>query len=452
MQEIRELAGSGMNIARINLSHGDHDSHAESIANIRKVNEELPYPIGILLDTRGAEIRTHDLKTPMEVTKGDTVTFLPYGTNADESKKELMVNYDTFADDVRETNCILLDNGELSFDIEEIKADGSVVATAKQNGTIGSRRHVNLPGAYVDLPSITDKDWEDIRFGIDQDIDYVALSFIREAEEVEAVRDLLDEKASQTRIITKIETQQAVDDVVRIIEASDGIMVARGDLGAEVPFDKLPAMQNEIVMRCKDAGKPVIVATHMLESMKEQPIPTRAEITDVAHAAVTSADATMLSGETASGKHPVVALEAMSRILASTEEYNKRFTPPYELPVHDSAEGEAEAAVTLADTSDADAIIVFTRTGKSARLVSKFRPSVPIITFASTESLQGKITLHYGVLPFFTEFKAPEETVQAALEQAKNLGLLSAGQTVVLLSDTQAKEGAITSVQVREVS
>jgi len=433
---IESLAEHGMNIARVNLSHGTQQQHKETVSILRKLNES-GHCIGIMFDTRGGEIRTGERQTPLPVTKGQEVTFVPEGRPCPDSC--VSINYDGFADDVRETDCILLDNGELSFDIVTINDDGTVIGRAAQDGEIGSRRHINLPGADVDLPSITDKDWEDIAFAVEQEADFVALSFIRTSDDINAVRAFITEKGSGMQLIAKIETAQAVEHIAEIINASDGIMVARGDLGAEVPFEDVFVIQNELVTRCRDAGKPVIVATHMLESMREHPIPTRAEVTDVAHAAETGADATMLSGETASGKHPPVAVDAMRRILEATECYRCRFDVGLPSAVHNDREAQAEAAVALANSSDADALVVFTREGNTARLVSKFRPNVPIIGVAATKEIQRRIQLLYGVYPVQTTFGKPEETVQAGLDAAVAAGYIAKGQKIVLISDAEAK-------------
>jgi len=447
---IEKLAKNGMNIARINVSHGTQEQHAETIRILKKLNASGAYCIGILIDTKGAEIRTEERKEALEIAEGEQVIFSP--TSVESDKKVIVVNYDRFSSDVRETDRILLDNGELSFAINEIRDDGTVLATANEAGKIGSRRHVNLPGADIDLPSISKRDWEDIAFAVKQNVDFLALSFIRTAEEVQTVRDYLDKNDSNIFIVSKIETKKAVDNLGEIIEVSDGIMIARGDLGADVPFEDLAVIQKEATQRCRDAGKPVIVATHMLESMIEHPMPTRAEVTDVAYAGESEVDATMLSGETASGKHPFKAVNAMDRILRKIEEYVCRFPKRLETAIHNERESRAEATVYLADTSKADAILVFTKTGQTAQDVSKFRPKVPIIAMAPTEEVQRRIQLLYGVFPYVIPFGESEHTVEMAIEEAKNAGMVQKGQRLVLVSDVQAKDSPVSSIQVRTVS
>jgi len=447
---MESLARNGMDIARLNLSHGTYDQHRTTVAAIRKLCDAGPYCIGIMFDTKGAEIRTGLRPSPLAVTEGDEILFVEEGKA--RSPADIEVNYGAFASDVRETDRILIDNGELAFGIVRILPDGSVLGRAQQSGTIGSRRHINLPGADLDLPPLTADDWKDIAFAIEQGADFLALSFIRTADDVRAVRAFVRERKGGIQIIAKIETRQSVENIAEILNVSDGIMVARGDLGAEVPFEDVFVIQNELVARCRDAGKPVIVATHMLESMTEHPMPTRAEVTDVAHAAELGADATMLSGETASGKHPALAVEAMRRIIVATEEYGQRFRTAYPAAVHNEQEAQAEAAVSLADASGADALVVFTREGNTARVVSKFRPRVPVIAVTSSAETQRRVKLYYGVTPVVVTFSDPESTVQAGLRAAKEAGLIHTGERAVLISDSEAKDAPVSTVQMREIA
>jgi len=363
------------------------------------------------------------------------------------------VNYDGFANDVRETNTILIDNGTISCAIVSIEPDGSVVARAQDAGMVGSRRHINLPGADIDLPSLTKKDWDDIAFGAEQGVDFVALSFIRNAEEIAEVRSLLRKKGSDMQILTKIETRSAVEEnLASIIAASDGIMIARGDLGTDIPIEELPAYQDEIVIRCRDAGKPVIVATHMLESMSAFPIPTRAEVTDVAHAATSRADATMLSGETATGKHPVKCVEMMDRILRATETHEARLQERPEVAVHNEREARADAAVTLAYSTRADAIVAFTRSGQTPRDIAKFRPMIPVIAITPEATVQRKLSLIYGVCALQVPFAAPETTIASGIEAAKRRGIVKRGMRVVLLADAPTHDQNVSTVQMRDIT
>ena len=431
------LADEGMNVARLNFSHGTQSGHKEIIDRIAKFNSSHELQVATMLDTKGAEIRTGDVQDPISILKGQEVLFSSTAAASRADKRtRIEVSYDGFAKDVIETDTILIDNGELSFDIVNVEKDGSVVARAREDGTIGTRRHINLPGADIDLPSITESDWKDLRFGAELNMDFLALSFIRNEEEVKEVRSMLDLIGSTSRIISKIETQKGVDNIKAIIDVSDGIMVARGDLGADVPFENLPAIQDEIVCRCRDAGKPVIIATHMLESMTEHPIPTRAEVTDTAHAVDTGADATMLSGETASGDHPVLSLQAMVRIHRATEQHMARLKTSYEIRFKDQEEEEMDKAVTKALKEEVEAIVLITDTGRTARNISKFRPSIPIIALTKNRVIQRSLLLNYGVFPLVVPFDtSDDDIIRSGVKLALKLGLLTKGQKVLQLKD-----------------
>ena len=450
-EQILALIKAGMNVARINLSHGNRDDLTHAIRTVQDINGK-GFTVPILVDTRGSAIRTGIVSTPVSIQEGREVVFsskpLP-----DEKRPVILVNYDGFVKDVRGTEKIIVDNGTLSFDLLSVEKNGAVITKALDTGSIGSRRHINLPGADINLPAITEQDWDDIAFCIGQGIDYIALSFVRSAEEVQSLRRFLDEHTSDVAIITKIETRQAVEkNLGEIIEASDGIMVARGDLGTEIPIEDLPASQDEIVSRCRDAGKPVIVATQMLESMIVNPLPTRAEATDISHAATTRADATMLSGETSVGRYPVKCVETMDRILRETEAHEARIHHRFEGAVHNDREARAEAAVSLAHSTHADAIFAFTKTGRTARDVTRFRPSIPVIACTPNDRTRRKLALLYGVFPLLTPFSTPEETVNAGIEAARKTGLVASGAQIVLLADTQAKDAPVSTVQMREIA
>ncbi len=448
------LADKGMCVARMNFSHGNHETHAKVLAEIRAANEELkkrkePSCIAILLDTKGPEVRTGDVASPLVVKRGDEVIFS--STPIKDAKLPVIeVMHDKFSDDVRHAKTILVDNGESSFEVVSIEKNGSVIAKANDDASIGSRRHVNLPGVNLSMPSITQKDWEDIAFGVENNVDFVALSFVRTSQEIEEVRGFIKSKGAGTQVIAKIETLLATENIESIVAASDGVMVARGDLGAEVPFERVPVLQDRIVNLCKASGKPVIVATHMLESMISKPMPTRAEVTDIAHAATTGTDATMLSGETASGKYPLGALDAMARVLEETEQHVFATSKMEEQPIADEREARAEAAVKLAASINAKAVVVITRSGMTALDVVKFRPRIPVLAFTPFETVQHQLNLSYGTKPFVIEYSEdPESTVATALKLAQSAGLLERGDRIVLVSDTKAHELIVNTVQVR---
>ncbi len=440
-----------MDIARINFSHGDASTHLATIRAVKEVNKSKGCTIALMLDTKGAEIRTGEVTTPIEIVKGQEVVFSPTPLPK-ETRPVILVNYDKLAVDVLKAESILLDNGVMSFEVVSTGKDGTVVARSHDTGHIGSRRHINLPGADISLPSMMKKDWSDLELGIEEEMDYVALSFIRTADEMREVSAFLKKNNSTMRTIAKIETRQAVANIDSIIDASDGIMVARGDLGAEMPFEKIPAIQDMIVEKSRQAGKPVIVATQMLESMIENPMPTRAEVTDVAHAAVTRADTTMLSAESAVGKHPIESVSAMARILEETESHQSSESH------HDifCALGErsalADAAVSMALSVKSPAIIVLTRTGKTAQAVSHFRSNLPIIAMTESPAVERALQMFHGVRTLHVDFDMdPETTIERALEALKKLPFLKSGQKVVVISDTKSRTGSVHTVHIRMI-
>ena len=456
-RQIETLARKGMNILRFNLCHGAWDEHRRTIKIVKALNHKLaaagklPSCISMLLDVKGAEVRTGVVAVPLKIRARELVVFslkpLPR-----EKKQVVIVNHRGFSKDAKQADQILLDNGKMSFELVSVRGDGSVVARAIQEGSIGSRRHVNLPGANLDLPSITKEDWVSIRHAADERIDFLGLSFIRKPEEIEEVRRYLQRRNVAIGLIAKIETRQALANLREIIDVSDAVMVARGDLGAEIPFEQLPVVQDQIVSLCRSAGKPVIVATHMLESMVENPIPTRAEVTDIAHAAMTSTDLTMLSGETASGSHPLLALSAMDRVLRETEAHLGLSRRMLSAEIRTERDAQAESAVNLALSADAAVILVMSRTGQFARELARFRPHVPVAAFTPDAGVQRALQLSFGVTPLVIPFSSdPERTVEAALVKAKKAGLLRRGEKFVLVSDMKAHSETVSTIQVRPV-
>jgi len=448
-EKLKALLEAGMGIARVNIAHGSEEQRRGLLQSVQNVSALSGRPIATLLDVKGPEIRTADRDEPLEVQQGDIVIFAPsYGT---ADGKTVCVNYDAFAKDVRGCTQILVDGGALVFEVKQISGN-EVHATAMTNGSITSRRHVNVPGAHISLPSVTEKDWHAIAMGIEEQVDFVAVSFVRSAADIELVRARLHEKSSSMKIIAKIETQQAVEHIAAIIDASDGIMVARGDLGVELPFESIPALQDDIVRLCRRTGKPVIVATHMLESMIDHPLPTRAEVTDVAHAASTYTDAVMLSGETATGQYPIRSVQAMSRILEETERARPSLSLDEHACVHDEREARVHAALSMANALDCPAIFVCTRSGKTATALSMLRPRVPLYAFTPAEYIQRQLQLFFGIRPYCIPFSDdPEETVTAALACIREEGVFPQGTRIVFVSDAKVSSGLVSSVQVRSV-
>ncbi|MDB4978683.1 MAG: pyruvate kinase [Candidatus Peribacteria bacterium] len=451
---VTSLAKAGMNIARLNFSHGSLESHRETIKMLRGFNDKGDINMAIMLDTKGSEIRTGDVETPITITKGQEVIFSYEDITDTKGLQVIKVNYPEFAKDVQQAKYILLDNGELFFDI--VKAtDTHAHGRAQGDGSIGSRRHINLPGAHVSLPSVTEKDYADIAMGCQEQVDFVALSFVRTAQDIREVREFIKKNNSTMQIIAKIENDIAVQNIAEIIQESDAVMVARGDLGAEIPIERVPAIQDEIVLHCREAGKPVIVATHMLESMILHPLPTRAEVTDIAHAAVTGTDTTMLSGEMAAGKYPVESLEMMARVLVETETH---MPTAEQIFCHEDLQEEpaiarALAAVTMATALENPLIVVLSQTGTTARALSRCRSAFPIVAFTADPLLQRRMQILFGVQPLLLPYDTdPETTIQAAFSELKKRGIRKAGDKVVLLSKVSVHDENVNSIQVRTVS
>lgn len=457
-QNIDRIGRMGVAVCRLNFSHGNYEVHGTTIKTIKAVNAAKGHSLAIMLDTKGPEVRTGDVEKPIVVKAGELYTFTSKPTGK-EKYPAIKVDYPSFSTDVKNARCILIDNGAIEFTVESIEKSGAVIARALEDGKIGSRRHVNLPGAHISLPSFTKKDWEDIEFGVKMGVDFIATSFVRSGKDIQTLKKFLAKHGSDAEIIAKIETPEAVHNIDAIVEHADGIMVARGDLGAEVPFEDVPAIQDELVRKCRSVGKPVIVATHMLESMILSPMPTRAEVTDIAYAAKSQADSTMLSGETTTGLFPFKAIDAMCRVLAKNEKKDAQVIG--KLQVRKSKKGikeemprheQALAASVLASSVAADAMIVLSKTGKTAREVSHCRPPVPIFTFTPSASVQRKLMLLWGVfpqeLPFTENF---DKTLESALALASKKNLVKKGQRVVIVSDVRTTGKPVVTVQTRTI-
>jgi len=449
---LRQLIDAGVHVFRLNMSHANHDWVRTIVDRIRKIEKDIRKPIGILMDTQGPAIRTGDLDHSLELKEGDTFTFTVRG-HVSEEERSVDTNYDDLINDINVDDVVLVDNGVIHMVVRE-KNERELNCEVLTPGTMGSRRHINLPGIKVNLPALTKKDLEDVKCGVACEVDYIALSFAREGNDIQMLRQVLDAEgaANHIDIIAKIEDQSAVRNMDEIIEAADGVMVARGDLGIEVPFEELPIIQRSIVKKCVAKKKPVIVATHMLESMIENPVPTRAEITDVANAVYEEADAIMLSGETTIGKYPVQCVKILDRVASRIERSgNIRFHESIQLD-HERHRVVA-SAVHLADQIQADAIFIFSRTGRSARTCAALRPRwTPIFAFTPDINLVNRLTLNYGIRPNHLDFgNDPMETIQLAEELVVNRGVLQPGAKLVVLSDILVKERSFYSVQLRQL-
>ena len=446
---LEQLANAGMNVVRLNMSHGDHESHARVIKAVRTLNKKRHHPIAVLIDTQGPEIRTGDIHNELDLKQGDEISVVARGED-DVEASSIRINYENLIDDVEIGDKITVDNGLINLEVLS-KEDRVMRCRVVDGGVLKSKRHVNLPGIRVNLPAITEKDKRDIEFAIEQEVDFIALSFVRDAEDIHQLHQLLGDKADKIQVISKIEDQEGVKNVREIIKVSDGLMVARGDLGVEIAIEKLPRVQRRIIRLCAQEGKRVIVATHMLESMIENPMPTRAEVTDVANAVYEEADAIMLSGETTIGKYPVKCVEILDRIARSIElSRGLRFTD--NLILKNDKEEIAAAAVKLAESIKAKAIIVPTRQGRMAGYVTNCHPQAPIIcAFTNDSRTRRQLVLNRNVLSFRINFSEdPEKTLATAANILIERAEFTPEDRLVVISDALAGSG-IDAIQIRKL-
>jgi pyruvate kinase len=419
------------------------------VQEIRAAAKARGVTVGIMMDTQGPAIRTGDLPVALDLQPGQTFTLTVRGEKSEELRS-VDVNYENFINDINVGDIVLIDNGQIHMKVLAKHAN-KVECEVLTPGKLGSRRHINLPGVKVSLPALTAKDLADVKLGLEVGVDYLALSFVREARDIQQLRAIIEESANEPLIIAKIEDQEAIENLQSIIAAADGIMVARGDLGMEVPYEELPIIQRRIVKSCLRIGRPVIVATHMLESMIENPLPTRAEVTDVANAIFEQADAIMLSGETTVGKYPLKCMEVFNRIATRIErsgganyQENAEFSTARQKLV--------KSAVVMADDLKADAILVFTIHGHMARYTSWMRPrSSPIYAICPDQRVATSLALFRNVTPYVAHFSAdaPGETINGALAMLQKAGVLKRGNTVVIIGSIVSGEELIDAVQMR---
>ena len=397
---IRELYKAGMNVARLNMSHSDHRKAKKVIGWIKKLNEKVKNPVGILLDTQGPEIRTGDTSEIVDLEPGQLVSFT-IRDKVDVETTSIRVHYDELIQSVDEGTLISLDNGLLNFKVLN-KSKNQLECQVLDGGKLGSKRHVNLPGIRINLPSVTEKDKKDIAFGLKEDVDFIALSFVRDASDISDLKKVIKNRSKKVKIISKIEDREGLSNIEEICEASDGVMVARGDLGIETDLSNLPNIQRKIMSNCAKYGVRSIVATHLLESMIENPTPTRAEVTDVANAIYEGADAVMLSGETTIGKHPIESVDFIHRIAKQTEKYR---TLGYEdkLVIDTDWQHLGVAAKNIAESINADGIIAITRSGQTAEIVSNAKPFlIPIYAFSNNKKTIKHLSLAGSVNAFYS--------------------------------------------------
>jgi pyruvate kinase len=440
---------AGVDVFRLNFSHGKHEDHASVINIITTINEQYPFNIAILADLQGPKLRIGEVENNgVELLLGDTITFTM--EKCIGTKSRVYLSYPNFHSDVKVGEKILIDDGKIEVRITEIHSNFDVSAVVTTPGLLSSKKGINLPETKISLPALTQKDLIDIDFIISQNIDWVALSFVRKPDDIHQLRSILKEKGSNAKIIAKIEKPEAIEHIREIILASDAIMVARGDLGVELPVEQIPMIQKNIIRKCIHRAKPVIIATQMMESMIDRVKPNRSEITDVANAVLEGADAVMLSGETAMGNHPSLVVETMSKIIAEVEKeeivYNKNLIPQPHSPSFLS-DALCYNACKIADDVNANAIIGMTQSGFTGFMLSSFRPKSRLYIFTKTQSLVNQLSLSWGVQAFYYDKEnSLDEIINDQIEIIKSKGLLIEGDVVINTGSTPVKEHLPTNV------
>lgn len=431
-----KLARANMDVARFNFSHGDYNEHGNRYELLKRARREVNRPIAALLDTKGPEIRTGVLTDHKKVTLQAGQHFILTTEPCEGTCEKVFINYTELNGDVTTGNHILIDDGLIDLEVERVEGP-EIHCTVVNGGELGEKKGVNVPNVSIKLPGLTDKDIEDIKFGIKEGFDFVAASFVRNAACVKQIRALIDEAGSNMQIIAKIENQEGLDNLDEIIEAADGIMVARGDMGVEIEAHKIPHIQKEIIRKCNIAGKVVITATQMLDSMIRNPRPTRAEVTDVANAVYDGTDAVMLSGETAMGKYPYEALSMMAQIVEDTERfldyniYNSREVD--EKLMSNVSNAVCQATVSTASALHAAAIVTPSVSGFTARMISKYRPKTHIIALSPSQSTVRQMMLLWGVKPVWARrADTTDELVESSLDELKSRELVKEGDIAVV--------------------
>ncbi|QGU00187.1 Pyruvate kinase [Candidatus Syntrophocurvum alkaliphilum] len=431
---LQQLINNGMNVARLNFSHGSYEEHKNRINNVREASNKQGQPVAIMLDTRGPEIRTgllEDKKVMLESGQ----KFILTNRDIEGNKNEVQINYPNLPNEVSEGTSILLSDGLISLQVEQV-TETDIICTVVNGGELGERKGVNVPGIRINLPFLSTKDIEDIHFGIDNEVDFIAASFVRSAEDVLEIKRILEEREADIGIIAKIESQSGVDNLEDIIKVADGVMVARGDLGVEIPAEEVPIVQNTMIEKCNFAGKIVIIATQMLDSMINNPRPTRAEVSDVANAIFSGSDAIMLSGETAAGKYPIEVVETMARIAKRAEEvypYREVLRQKRSLETLSVTDAISYATCATAMNLGASAIITATRTGNTAAMVAKYRPQAKIIAVTPEKKLINRLLLFWGVYPVLSEETiGTDQMLEESIKQSLTNKLISNGDLVIL--------------------
>ncbi|MEK8126783.1 pyruvate kinase [Paenibacillus filicis] len=457
LEMFKKLIGAGMNVARLNFSHGDFEEHGNRIKNVREACKELGRSdVAILLDTKGPEIRTGKLKDDqkVELVQDQLITLTTEEIVGDAER--VHITYRDLYKDVRVGSTILIDDGLIGLTVEDIQGT-DIVCRIKNGGLLGGKKGVNVPGVKINLPGITEKDANDIIFGIQQGVDFIAASFVRKASDVIEIREILERhNANHIQIISKIENQEGVDNLDEILEVSDGLMVARGDLGVEIPAEDVPIVQKAMIKKCNQAGKPVITATMMLDSMQRNPRPTRAEASDVANAIFDGTDAVMLSGETAAGKYPIESVQTMARIAERAEtalEHREILVRQSNAQQTTVTEAISQAVANSALDLQARAILTATESGYTARMVSKYRPKAPIVAVTPDERVLRRLSLVWGVIPLIGEScTSTDQLFEMAVDASVKHGHVSLGDLVVITAGVPVgRSGTTNLIKVHQV-
>ena len=447
---IKKLHEAGMNVARLNMSHSDHKKAKRIIDRIKKLNRSIETPVGILLDTQGPEIRTGDTSQVVNLEPGQLVSFT-IRDEVDVETTSIRVHYDELIQSVNVGTLISLDNGLLNFKVLN-KSKNELECKVLDGGKLGSKRHVNLPGIRINLPSVTEKDKRDISFGLKEDVDFIALSFVRNASDIDDLRKVLKNKIKKVKIISKIEDKEGLSNIEEICEVSDSVMVARGDLGIETDLANLPNIQRKIMSNCAKYGVRSIVATHLLESMIENPTPTRAEVTDVANAIYEGADAVMLSGETTIGKYPIESVKFISRIAKQTEKYR---TLGYESKLISKTDWQhlGVAAKDIAESIKADGIIAITRSGQTAEIVANAKPfMIPIFAFSNNKKTLKQLSLTGSVHAYKSSMYSDHEKNLQSIMKILKRELLPTRELKFVVISGILSENSADAIEVRSLN
>ncbi|MGE4443853.1 MAG: pyruvate kinase [Candidatus Altimarinota bacterium] len=454
-EQLEKMYHSGVNIVRFNFSHATFDVAKPIADTIKELNKEGKTQLSLLLDTKGPEIRTGIVEKKIELIAGNNVKIVV--DDAKRGEDDIFCDYEYLLEDIKVGETIIIDSGLCNVRVKEIHNDfliGEVLNTC----IIGSKRHINLPGVKLKLPGITSKDKEDVLFAIENDYDFIAMSFVRNKENIQELRDILKEySATHIKIISKIENQEAIENLEEIIQHSDGVMVARGDLGIEVPIEKLPFYQKEIAKLCLKYGKFFIIATHLLETMIENPFPTRAEVSDIYNSVMASADCTMLSGETTTGKYPIESIQMMAKVIIETEKGVQNIHNEFSNNGLNTRDIEKKSlikhAISIAEELDAKAIIILTKTGLLARLAAAFRPNIDVYAFTKTTKSLNFMNILYGIKPKMLESWNDDymNNVEGAIEKLKKENNIIAGDKVIAVSDIQKHGKEFPIIEIIEV-